>query len=48
MDAKEARSEAARLLGQAKTERKAAACQENGRKGGRPKKDREKEEAKAK
>ncbi|HLK59369.1 MAG TPA: hypothetical protein VKU00_22605, partial [Chthonomonadaceae bacterium] len=37
MDAREARREAARLLGQARTERKAAACRENGKKGGRPK-----------
>lgn len=33
----EARSQAARLLGRSKTEAKARAARENGRKGGRPK-----------
>ena len=41
MDEKEARREAARILGRAggsvKSERKAAAARENGKKGGRPK-----------
>jgi len=36
--ARKARSEAARLLGQARTPRKAAAVRENGKLGGRPRK----------
>ena len=45
MDEKEARREAARILGRAggsaKSERKAAAARENGKKGGRTKKKKE-------
>ena len=45
MDEKEARREAARILGRAggsvRSEKKAAAARENGKKGGRPRKNKE-------